>query len=125
MVDRGQEAAARGYDVFISHAQTDRVVARTLAPELSAAGLLVFLDELNVAYGEDFAASTTEALATARAVVVLAPGEQGFGASPRIEIQYAQARGRLGRALVIPVASTEAQLPAPGSEREGSPAHNR
>ncbi len=109
MVDRGQDAAARGYDVFISHAQTDRVVARTLAHELSAAGLLVFLDELNVAYGEDFAASTTEALATARAVVVLAPGEQGFGASQRIELQYAQARGRLGRALVIPVASTEAR----------------
>ncbi len=111
MVNRRQDDPAHGYDVFISHARGDSLLAQALAQELSAAGYRVF-DASEHRPGEDFVASVTEALATARVVVALILGDQGVGASQRLELQYAQVHGRLGRALVIPVASTQAQLRA-------------
>jgi len=110
MAHAPEDRALYGYDVFIRHAEANIVVARTLQQELSLAGFRVFLPELGAEAGEDFGASRAEALATARAVVVLVSGEQTLTASQALELDYAQARGRLGRALLITVTSPEVQL---------------
>ncbi len=98
--------AGRKYDVFISHARTDTNVAQALAGELSAAGLRVFLAGVSVRPGEDLATEIAVAVADSRAVVALAPRDQSLDASQMKDLHYAQIRGRLGQALLIPVAAT-------------------
>ena len=60
-----------GWTVFISHSGTDTWVAQQIAREIEACGAAPFLDEANIAVGDDFEDRILEALEDAQELVVL------------------------------------------------------
>ena len=60
-----------GWTVFISHSGTDTWVAQQIAREIEACGASPFLDEANIAVGDDFEDRILEALEEAQELVVL------------------------------------------------------
>jgi len=60
-----------GWTVFISHSGTDTWVAQQIAREIEACGAVPFLDEANIAVGDDFEDRILEALEEAQELVVL------------------------------------------------------
>lgn len=59
------------WTVFISHSGTDTWVAQQIAREIEACGAAPFLDEANIAVGDDFEDRILEALEEAQELVVL------------------------------------------------------
>ncbi len=57
--------------VFVSHAGTDTWVARQIATQIIAKGAIPFLDEADIATGEDFEEKILTALDRANEMIVL------------------------------------------------------
>ena len=60
-----------GWTVFISHSGTDTWVAQQIAKEIQACGSVPFLDEANIAFGEDFEDKILVALGRSKELLVL------------------------------------------------------
>ena len=60
-----------GWTVFISHSGTDTWVAQQIAREIEACGAVPFLDEANIAVGDDFEDRILDALEESKELVVL------------------------------------------------------
>ena len=60
-----------GWTVFISHSGTDTWVAQQIAKEIQACGGVPFLDEANIAFGEDFEDKILVALGRSKELLVL------------------------------------------------------
>ena len=60
-----------GWTVFISHSGTDTWVAQQIAREIRACGAVPFLDEANIAFGEDFEDKILVALRQSKELLVL------------------------------------------------------
>ena len=59
------------WTVFISHSGTDTWVAQQIAREIEACGAVPFLDEANIAVGDDFEDRILDALEESKELVVL------------------------------------------------------
>ena len=59
------------WTVFISHSGTDTWVAQQIAREIQECGGVPFLDEANIAFGEDFEARILVALGKSKELLVL------------------------------------------------------
>jgi hypothetical protein len=59
------------YRVFISHSSVDTWVAKQLAQRIEAGGAATFLDESDIAYGDDFEARILEAARNSEELLVL------------------------------------------------------
>lgn len=66
----GQPSSSQ-WVVFVSHSGTDTWVAKQIAREIEACGATPFLDEANIAVGEDFEDRILSALEEAKELVVL------------------------------------------------------
>ena len=60
-----------GWTVFISHSGTDTWVAQQIAREIQNCGGVPFLDEANIAFGEDFEDKILVALGRSKELLVL------------------------------------------------------
>ncbi|MCI0560909.1 MAG: toll/interleukin-1 receptor domain-containing protein [Nitrososphaera sp.] len=65
------ESHSTGWIVFISHSSIDTWVVKQIAREIESCGAMPFLDEENIAVGEDFEERILDALDQARELLVL------------------------------------------------------
>ena len=90
-------------DVFISYNSRDRVAARAILETLQSHGLTVFLDEKNLAAGQNFVSRLESAIAACKSIAILI-GPHGMGKWQQIEKDLSLDRKAMESALpVVPV----------------------
>jgi tetratricopeptide (TPR) repeat protein len=98
---------AETYDVFLSHGTPDKPWVETLAKELDALGLRVFLDAYEIEAGDTFPVTLSNALRDSRfLVLILSP----HSTRPWVELEWASfmaKHGPLGRILPVMLENTE------------------
>lgn len=101
---RASAATAPGWDVFISHASEDKEdFVRPLSKGLTARGLRVWLDEVNLTVGDSLNRNIEAALSQSRfGVVVISPSflRKEW---PRKELDGLTAREHAGGKIILPV----------------------
>ena len=106
------------YDAFLSYNSQDRQAVEALAARLRARGLVLFLEEWELAPGREFPLALAEGLHESKTCVVLL-GPNGLGPWQKEELQVAiDKRVRDPDFHVIPVLLPGAERPPP---RGGSP----
>ena len=96
--------------VFLSYAQTDRHLARTLAKDLSAAGFAVWSDR-EVMPGDNWARKIAEALDESDAMVVIVSPAAAKSEWVRREVEFALGSPRYAGRLIPVVAKPTSQMP--------------
>ena len=68
---RDEKATSRSWLIFISHGGGDTWVARRIAERVEQCGATTFLDDADIAVGDDFEERILQALDSARELIVL------------------------------------------------------
>ncbi len=90
------------YDVFLSHTSADKPFVRSLADELHAAGLEVFLDEADIRAPDNFVLTLNDALRDSRFLVLIASPRAATSDWVTEEWTSFKAKhGPLGRIVVV------------------------
>jgi TIR domain len=66
-----EHSQSSNWVVFISHSSIDIWIAKQIAPEIESCGGVPFLDEADIAVGEDFEDRILDALRQAKELLVL------------------------------------------------------
>ncbi len=99
------------YDLFLSHGSPDKPWVETLARELEALGLEVFLDSVEIKTGQNFVLRLSEGLGQSR-FLVLIMSSQTFG-RPWVDQEWTAFLAEHGPAgRVLPVLIEAAEVPA-------------
>jgi len=93
--------------VFVSYARSDLAQVKPLARLLRAAGVVVFHDEENIAFGDDWAERLVEAISRAERVLVFWSRNSAASEWVRREYQAALAKG----CRVVPILLDDTALP--------------
>lgn len=102
---------SRGMKVFISHAHEDEALVRRIAEGLQRSGLDVWLDELNVMPGDNFAERISRALDESQAMVVVITANALRSPWVRREIEYALGRESYSGRVVPVIAAPQSEVP--------------
>ena len=94
----------RAQRIFLSHAQSDRRLAKILAKDLSAAGFEVWLDAEEVPPGHNWAREAANALEKSDAMVVIVSPAAARSAWVRREVEFALGSPRYAGRLIPVVA---------------------
>ena len=89
----------RGRRVFLSYAQSDRLVAKKLAKDLTAGGYTVWSDQ-EVLPGDNWARKVATALDESDAMVVIVSPAAAESESVRREVQFALGSPRYANRLI-------------------------
>src|SRR4051794_15219003 len=98
--------------VFISHSSKDKPFVRRLARRLEKEGFGIWLDERELVAGDALGKKISEALDSARAVLVVASKISVDSKWLGFELNKATSRMVKGECRVIPVIAEECELPA-------------
>src|SRR5437899_12700419 len=94
----------RAQRIFLSHAQSDRRLAKILAKDLSAAGLEVWFDAEEVPPGHNCAREAANALEKSDAMVVIVSPAAARSTWVRREVEFALGSPRYAGRLIPVVA---------------------
>jgi|GEM_PF-1787132 len=98
------EQTLEEYDLFLSHATPDKAWVLTLADQLTALGLRVFVDSLEIDTGDNFVVKISDGLANSRyMVLVLSNHTEGHPWVIQEWTSYLAEHGPLGRLLPIKI----------------------
>lgn len=97
--------------VFVSHTAVDKPFVRQLTEQLRAKGFQVWLDERDLLVGDPLAERISQALATARVVLVVVSKASVASKWLRYELNVATDRMIKGECRVIPVVIDDTPLP--------------
>jgi hypothetical protein len=98
--------------VFISHTAVDKPFVRQLAERLRSEGFQIWLDERDLMPGDALAQRISEALLSARVVLVVVSRASIASMWLRYELNLATDRMIKGQCRVIPIVIDDAPLPA-------------
>jgi hypothetical protein len=104
--------ATKSFDVFISYSRADQDIARSLASDLRASGLQVFLDTSEIGHGAAWLERLHEALERSRSVVPLYSPDFLQSRPCKWEFNIACARNiELDGEFIFPILVRDADLP--------------
>lgn len=113
IINNGNRHTGKGIimKVFISHAQADEQLAKTIAQGLEANGLDVFIDEQQIMPGDNWAAKIAAGLEESQAMVVLLTRDALKSRSVRSDIDYALGNINYSGRLIPVLAESKETLP--------------
>jgi RNA-directed DNA polymerase len=92
------------YDVFLCHASEDKEdIAKPIFEDLSNAGIIVFLDDKYIKWGDSFVEKINHALGKAKYVIAILSSNSVTKAWPVKEINASIAREIVGKQKFLPL----------------------